>query len=56
MLVLANFDDTMQTVTAETLSGFEADAVELTRAQRVSLASGLALRPHEFAWLRVHLR
>ena len=56
VLVLANFDDTMQTVTAETLSGFETDAVELTRAQPVSLASGLALRPHEFAWLRVHLR
>ena len=56
VLVLANFADTMQTVTFETLSGFETDAVELTRAQRVSLASGLALRPHEFAWLRVHPR
>ena len=53
VLVLANFSDTEQLVTAETLSGFDARAVELTRAQSLSLAGGLQLRPHEFAWLRV---
>ncbi len=53
VLVLANFADTDQLVDAVTLSGFAPDAVELTRDQPVSLAGGLNLRPHEFAWLRV---
>ncbi len=53
VLVLANFADTTQVVSAETLSGFAPDALELTRRESVSLATGLALRPHEFAWLRV---
>lgn len=56
ILVLANFADTDQLVEAVTLSGFEPDAVELTRRQSVSLAGGLRLRPHEFAWLRVRPR
>ena len=56
VLVLSNFADTPQTVSATTLSGFASDAIELTRGQNVTLAGGLSLRPHEFAWLRVHSR
>ena len=56
VLVLSNFADTPQTVSATTLSGFASDAIELTRGQNVTLAGGLSLRPHEFAWLRVHAR
>ena len=56
VLVLSNFADTPQTVSATTLSGFASDAIELTRGQKVTLAGGLSLRPHEFAWLRVHAR
>ena len=56
VLVLSNFADTPQTVSATTLSGFASDAIELTRGQKVTLAGGLSLRPHEFAWLRVRSR
>ena len=56
VLVLSNFADTPQTVSATTLSGFASDAIELTRGQKVTLAGGLSLRPHEFAWLRVRAR
>ncbi|MBC7723656.1 MAG: alpha-amylase family protein [Burkholderiaceae bacterium] len=53
VLCLANFGDTDELVDGRTLSGFAADAHELTRDESVSLTGGLRLRPHEFAWLRV---
>lgn len=52
VLCLANFGDTDELVSAETLSGFDHAALELTRGEEVSLGNGLSLRPHEFAWLR----
>ena len=52
VVVLANFADTDELVSAATLSGFVPSAHELTRGEDVSLAGGLRLRPHEFAWLR----
>ena len=52
VLVLANFADTDQLVSADTLSGLAGTAHELTRGEDVSLRGGLRLRPHEFAWLR----
>jgi len=52
VLVLANFADTDELVSATTLSGFVSSARELTRDEDVSLAGGLRLRPHEFAWLK----
>lgn len=53
VLVLANFADTEQLVSAETLSGFDRTAHEIIRDEPISLSNGLALRPLEFAWLRV---
>ncbi len=53
VLVLANFADTPQPVTAETLGGLPADAFDLVSGTRVSLRAGFLLAPHQFAWLRI---
>jgi len=53
IVVLANFAETPQPVTAETLSGLPPDAFDLVSGTRVSLRSGFLLAPHQFAWLRV---
>ncbi|KIS27484.1 amylosucrase [Arthrobacter sp. SPG23] len=53
ILVLANFSDGHQTVTAHTLSGFAVGAVDILTGNPVRLDGGIRLRPQEFAWLRV---
>ena len=53
ILVLANFSDEDQTVTAETLSGFAAEAVDILTGKPVRIGEGFVLKPQEFAWLRV---
>ena len=53
VLVLANFADTAQHVSAETLSGFEPGATELLGGRPVSLADGVTLGAQEFMWLAV---
>jgi amylosucrase len=53
ILALANFSDGHQTVTAQTLSGFAAQAVDILTGNPLDLGAGVALRPQEFVWLRV---
>ncbi|MGW9412973.1 alpha-amylase family glycosyl hydrolase [Arthrobacter cupressi] len=53
VLVLANFADAAQHVTAQTLSGFAPGATELLGGRPVSLADGLTLGAQEFVWLAV---
>ena len=53
VLVLANFADAAQHVTAQTLSGFAPGATELLGGRPVSLAGGLTLGAREFVWLAV---
>lgn len=52
ILVLANFSDVTQSVSAETLSGFAAEAVDILTAENLRLDQGIVLRPHGFVWLR----
>jgi amylosucrase len=53
ILALANFSDGPQTISAATLSGFAADAVDLLAGSKVRLDEGIVLGPHGFVWLRV---
>lgn len=53
ILVLANFSDGHQSVTAQTLSGFAAQAVDILTGNPLDLGEGVTLRPQEFVWLRV---
>jgi len=53
VLVLANFADTAQHVSATTLSGFAPGATELLGGREVSLAEGVTLEAQEFVWLAV---
>ncbi|WP_104172882.1 alpha-amylase family protein [Arthrobacter sp. Y81] len=53
ILALANFSDEGQTVTAQTLSGFSAEAVDVLTGKPVRIGKGFALKPQEFVWLRV---
>jgi amylosucrase len=53
ILALANFSDENQTVTAETLSGFAAEAVDILTGKPVRIGEGFMLKPQEFVWLRV---
>jgi amylosucrase len=53
VLVLANFADTAQHVTGETLSGFKPEATALLGGRAISLADGLTLGAQEFVWLAV---
>ncbi len=53
ILVLANFSDAAQKVTAETLSGFAAEAVNILTGKPVRIGEGFVLKPQEFGWLRV---
>jgi amylosucrase len=53
ILVLANFSDDPQVVTAETLSGFAAEALDLFSGDTVRISQGIVLRPQDYAWLRV---
>jgi amylosucrase len=52
VLVLANFADSRQVVTAETLSGLPGSAVDLISGFRVCPSIGLGLEPHGVMWLR----
>ncbi|MEA5454701.1 alpha-amylase family glycosyl hydrolase [Sinomonas sp. JGH33] len=56
VLVLANFADGPQHVTAATLSGFAGDAVDLLTGRAVPLGDGLTLAPHEYVWLAARPR
>lgn len=53
ILALANFSDDPQVVTAETLSGFTAEALDLFSGTTVRIDEGIVLRPQDYAWLRV---
>lgn len=53
ILALANFSDEAQTVTAETLSGFATEAVDILTGKPARIGDGFVLKPQEFAWLRV---
>jgi amylosucrase len=53
ILALANFSDGHQTITAQTLSGFGPEAVDILTGTPLGLSEGVTLRPQEFVWLRV---
>ncbi|WP_020097643.1 alpha-amylase family protein [Microbacterium sp. 11MF] len=53
VLVLANVGDDAVTVGRETLSGFEATAIDVVTDAAVDLTDGLELAPHGVRWLRV---
>ncbi|SMQ68403.1 alpha-amylase family protein [Agreia sp. VKM Ac-1783] len=53
VVVLANFADTSQTVTQETLAGLPPTADDLVTASTVDLWTDLVLEPHQFLWLRI---
>ena len=53
VVVLANFSDTEQTVTQETLAGLPPTADDLVTASTVDLWTDLVLEPHQFLWLRL---
>ena len=53
ILALANFSDGPQEVTAVTLSGFAAGAVDVLTGAHVRLDAGLVLDARQFVWLRV---
>ncbi|RKR30433.1 alpha-amylase family protein [Arthrobacter oryzae] len=53
ILALANFSDGPQEVSALTLSGFAADAVDILTGAGVRLGAGVVLNPQQFVWLKV---
>jgi len=56
ILALANFSDGPQTVSAQTLSGFNADAVDVLTGREFRLDQGVVLEPKEYVWLRAVVR
>ncbi|MGY3317036.1 amylosucrase [Arthrobacter sp. TE12232] len=56
ILVLANFSDGPQEVSAVTLSGFTGDAVDVLTGAKVRIDTGIVLDPRQFVWLRVAAR
>jgi amylosucrase len=53
ILALANFSDQPQVISAETLSGFEAEAQDILADAPVRIDQGFVLRPQDYVWLRV---
>lgn len=53
ILVLANFGEDLETLSALTLSGFDPAAVDELTGREFRLDEGLVLRPKEYLWLRV---
>ncbi|WP_323960252.1 amylosucrase [Arthrobacter sp. JZ12] len=53
VLVLANFADTQQVISAETLSGFDGAAENLLTGAPERIGGGVQLDPRSFRWLRV---
>jgi amylosucrase len=53
VVVLANFADSPQHISAETLSGLPEAALELLSGEPTRLRTGLTLEPHGVRWLRV---
>lgn len=53
IVVLANFSDEPQTISALTLSGLGPSGDDIVDGSRVALTSDLVLAPHAFRWLRV---
>ncbi|MDN4610848.1 amylosucrase [Arthrobacter burdickii] len=53
VVVLANFADSPQHISAETLSGLPETALELLSGEPTRLRTGLTLEPHGLRWLRV---
>nr|WP_251040132.1 amylosucrase [Arthrobacter sp. ISL-72] len=53
ILVLANFSDGHQAITAQTLSGFAAEGMDILTGGTVRIGEGIMLGPQEFVWLRV---
>ncbi|MBG6182632.1 amylosucrase [Arthrobacter sp. CAN_A214] len=52
ILILANFADTPQEISAETLSGLPNSALELISGEQAVLADGITLDAHGVVWLR----
>jgi amylosucrase len=52
VVVLANFAETPQHISAETLSGLPETALELLSGEPTHLRTGLTLEPHGVRWLR----
>jgi amylosucrase len=52
VLALANFADSEQHISARTLSGLPAAALDLISGEQMRLADGVMLRPHGVLWLR----
>ncbi|MHA7146476.1 amylosucrase [Arthrobacter sp. TmT3-37] len=53
VVVLANFAETPQHISAETLSGLPDTALELISGQEAHLAAGITLEPHGVRWYRL---
>jgi amylosucrase len=53
ILALANFSNGPQKVPALTLSGFQADAVDILAGTHMRLDAGIVLNAQQFLWLRV---
>lgn len=53
VLVLANFSEHAQTVSAEVLSAMPEQASDLVSGTRVALRGGLSLAPYQMVWLRL---
>lgn len=53
ILALANFSDQPQVISAETLSGFAAEALDVLSDAQVRIDQGFVLGPQDYVWLRV---
>ena len=54
ILVLANFSEAEQTISAETLSAMPAQAHDLISGERYALAADLTLKPYQVLWLKIN--
>lgn len=53
VLVLANFSDSVQTVSALTLSALPETVPDLVSGKMVSVVNGVKLTPYQFVWLKL---
>lgn len=53
VLVLANFSESVQTVSALTLSSLPETVLDLVSGKQVAVVNGLKLAPYQFVWLKL---